>query len=293
MLTINERFARVIKSLGMTTHEAAEALGMTDGYVRKLSSPGQSFGIEPFKAVLAALPTISPLYLLFGIGRMFSEHTGNQHKAAISSARGTAGVASAVLVGALAAAPRSWLGLAGGYSAASCLPGGRAGLSVKDADSEPYLKEAAPAPEEEQSVTPVQPAPAGVPRYDSFAQGCDRLLGRSDREAAERISVPGLDDCAAWLPVGDNAMAPRYAKGDLIAVRPLDLARPLPPGPTPCLVLTKPALGLRGLRLVSPAPDAPGSVDLTVGNAAEGARLRLDDLQALLEVRALLRKEKK
>ena len=27
MLTINERFARVIKSLGMTTHEAAEALG--------------------------------------------------------------------------------------------------------------------------------------------------------------------------------------------------------------------------------------------------------------------------
>ena len=54
MLTINERFARVIKSLGMTTHEAAEALGMTDGYVRKLSSPGQSFGIEPFKAVLAA-----------------------------------------------------------------------------------------------------------------------------------------------------------------------------------------------------------------------------------------------
>ena len=135
MLTINERFARVIKSLGMTTHEAAEALGMTDGYVRKLSSPGQSFGIEPFKAVLAALPTISPLYLLFGIGRMFSEHTGNQHKAAIASARGTAGVASAVLAGALAAAPRSWLGLAGGYSAASCLPGGRAGLSVKDADN--------------------------------------------------------------------------------------------------------------------------------------------------------------
>lgn len=293
MLTINERFARVIKSLGMTTHEAAEALGMTDGYVRKLSSPGQSFGIEPFKAVLAALPTISPLYLLFGIGRMFSEHTGNQHKAAIVSARGTAGVASAVLAGALAASPRSWLGLAGGYSAASCLPSGRAGLSVKDADSEPYLKEAAPAPEEEQSVTPAQPAPAGVPRYDSFAQGCDRLLGRSDREAAERISVPGLDDCAAWLPVGDNAMAPRYAKGDLIAVRPLDLARPLPPDPTPCLVLTKPALGLRGLRLVSPAPDAPGCVDLTVGNAAEGARLRLDDLQALLEVRALLRKEKK
>ena len=203
-------------------------------------------------------------------------------------------MASAVLVGALAAAPRSWLGLAGGYSAASRLPGGRAGLSVKDADSEPYLKEAAPAPEEEQSVTPVQPAPAGVPALRQFRPRAATVCsGAATVRRRSASACPASTTAPPGCPSATTPWPRATPRATSSPSAPSTSPGPLPPGPTPCLVLTKPALGLRGLRLVSPAPDAPGSVDLTVGNAAEGARLRLDDLQALLEVRALLRKEKK
>lgn len=47
IMTINERFAEILKAKNISVKEAAKLLDRTDMYVRKLMRPGESFGIEP------------------------------------------------------------------------------------------------------------------------------------------------------------------------------------------------------------------------------------------------------
>ncbi len=130
--------------------------------------------------------------------------------------------------------------------------------------------------------------PVGVPYYDSFARGVDHLAGRSAAASAaydDVIALPRGTGARAWLPVEDNAMAPLFAEGDLIAVGRAEKALTPDPGAT-YVVVTTPALGLRVLRHVSPVADQPGIVELTATNPLFGgtARLRLDDIDALFRV---------
>lgn len=72
-MTINERFAEILKSKSISVKEASSIMGMSDGYVRKLMIPNQSFGIEPLKAILNSMEDINPDWLLNEKGNMFRE----------------------------------------------------------------------------------------------------------------------------------------------------------------------------------------------------------------------------
>lgn len=68
METINERFAALMKELNISVREMARRMGKSEVYVRKLAQTGQSFGIEPVRATIDALPEVSPDWLLYGRG---------------------------------------------------------------------------------------------------------------------------------------------------------------------------------------------------------------------------------
>lgn len=68
METINERFAHLLKEKQISIKEMAHRMGKSEVYVRKLTQAGQSFGIEPVRATIDALPDVSPDWLLYGRG---------------------------------------------------------------------------------------------------------------------------------------------------------------------------------------------------------------------------------
>lgn len=68
METINERFAHLLKEKKISIKEMAHRMGKSEVYVRKLTQAGQSFGIEPVRATIDALPDVSPDWLLYGRG---------------------------------------------------------------------------------------------------------------------------------------------------------------------------------------------------------------------------------
>lgn len=72
-MTINERFAEILKVKNISVKEAAQLLGKSEGYVRKLMIPEQSFGIEPVKTILNSIEDINPDWLLNEKGDMLRE----------------------------------------------------------------------------------------------------------------------------------------------------------------------------------------------------------------------------
>lgn len=72
-MTINERFAEILKVKNISVKKAAQILKKSEGYVRKLMIPNQSFGIEPVKAILNSIEDINPDWLLNEKGDMFRE----------------------------------------------------------------------------------------------------------------------------------------------------------------------------------------------------------------------------
>lgn len=72
-MTINERFAEILKGKNISVKEAAKLLSRSEAYVRKLIRPGESFGIEPVTKILNSIEDINPDWLLTGKGEMFRE----------------------------------------------------------------------------------------------------------------------------------------------------------------------------------------------------------------------------
>lgn len=70
-MTINERFLSVIKAKGLTIKDAADKIGFTEGYIRKLIIPNQSFGVEPLKTILNSISDLNGNWLITGKGEMF------------------------------------------------------------------------------------------------------------------------------------------------------------------------------------------------------------------------------
>ncbi len=69
-MTINERFAELLKFKNISVKEAAKMIGKSEGYVRKLMVPEQSFGLEPVKAILNSITDVNVSWLLNGEGEM-------------------------------------------------------------------------------------------------------------------------------------------------------------------------------------------------------------------------------
>ena len=66
-MTINERFAEILKVKNISIKDAAILLDKSEGYVRKLMRAGESFGIEPVLLILNKIDDVSPDWLLKGI----------------------------------------------------------------------------------------------------------------------------------------------------------------------------------------------------------------------------------
>lgn len=70
-MTINERFAEILKSKNISVKEAASLIDKSEVYVRKLMRAGESFGIEPVLLILNSIDNINPDWLLREKGDMF------------------------------------------------------------------------------------------------------------------------------------------------------------------------------------------------------------------------------
>lgn len=74
-MTINERFAEILKSKNISVKDAASLIGKSDVYVRKLMRAGESFGIEPVLLILNSIEDVNADWLLRGKGDMFKSST--------------------------------------------------------------------------------------------------------------------------------------------------------------------------------------------------------------------------
>ena len=77
-MTINERFAEILKTKNISVKEA---------YVRKLMRAGESFGIEPVLLILNSIEDINPDWLLREKGSMFRSQYNTEEPAPITSER--------------------------------------------------------------------------------------------------------------------------------------------------------------------------------------------------------------
>ena len=76
-MTINERFAEILKTKNISVKDAASLIGKSDVYVRKLMRAGESFGIEPVLLILNSFEDVNADWLLHGKGDMFKSSTAN------------------------------------------------------------------------------------------------------------------------------------------------------------------------------------------------------------------------
>ncbi|MBT9912212.1 hypothetical protein ACR75L_10960 [Phocaeicola dorei] len=86
-MTINERFAEILKSKNLSVKDTAALIGKSEMYVRKLMRAGESFGIEPVLLVLNSIDDVNPDWLLRGKGNMFREQFETVDLAPITNER--------------------------------------------------------------------------------------------------------------------------------------------------------------------------------------------------------------
>ena len=86
-MTINERFAEILKSNNLSVKDTAALIGKSEMYVRKLMRAGESFGIEPVLLVLNSIDDVNPDWLLRGKGNMFREQFETVDLAPITNER--------------------------------------------------------------------------------------------------------------------------------------------------------------------------------------------------------------
>lgn len=79
-MTINERFAEILRLKNLSIKEASELTGLKEGYLRKLSTPDQSFGIEPLKTIMSSFPDINSNWLLTGNGEPLLISINEKHQ---------------------------------------------------------------------------------------------------------------------------------------------------------------------------------------------------------------------
>lgn len=86
-MTINERFAEILKSKNISVKDTASLIGKSEVYVRKLMRAGESFGIEPVLLILNSIEDINPDWLLREKGNMFRRQSEMEESAPITNER--------------------------------------------------------------------------------------------------------------------------------------------------------------------------------------------------------------
>jgi hypothetical protein len=86
-MTINERFAEILKSKNISVKEAAPLIGKSEVYVRKLMRAGESFGIEPVLLILNSIEDVNPDWLLREKGNMFKKQSEVEESTPITNER--------------------------------------------------------------------------------------------------------------------------------------------------------------------------------------------------------------
>lgn len=81
-MTINERFAEILKNKGISVKEAARLINKSEVYVRKLMRAGESFGIEPVLLILNSIEDVNADWLLREKGSMFKSPDGPEASSA-------------------------------------------------------------------------------------------------------------------------------------------------------------------------------------------------------------------
>ena len=85
-MTINERFAEILKTKNISVKEASVLIRKSEVYVRKLMR-AESFGIEPVLLILNSIEDINPDWLLREKGSMFRSQYNTEEPAPITSER--------------------------------------------------------------------------------------------------------------------------------------------------------------------------------------------------------------
>ena len=80
-MTINERFAEILKTKNISVKEASVLIRKSEVYVRKLMRAGESFGIEPVLLILNSIEDINPDWLLREKGSMFRSQYNTEEPA--------------------------------------------------------------------------------------------------------------------------------------------------------------------------------------------------------------------
>lgn len=86
-MTINERFAELLKSKNISVKAAASLINKSEVYVRKLMRAGESFGIEPVLLILNSIEDVNPDWLLRGKGNMLREQSNIEESSPITNER--------------------------------------------------------------------------------------------------------------------------------------------------------------------------------------------------------------
>lgn len=86
-MTINERFAEILKSKNISVKQAAILIGKSEVYVRKLMRAGESFGIEPVLLILNSIEDANPDWLLREKGSMFRNQPDMENSLPITPER--------------------------------------------------------------------------------------------------------------------------------------------------------------------------------------------------------------
>lgn len=86
-MTINERFAEILKSKNISVKETASLIGKSEVYVRKLMRAGESFGIEPVLLILNSIEDVNPDWLLREKGNMFRKQSEMEESSPITNER--------------------------------------------------------------------------------------------------------------------------------------------------------------------------------------------------------------
>jgi len=118
------------------------------------------------------------------------------------------------------------------------------------------------------NVTVMESPKAGVPYYESIdvSGGIVPMFNDNKEIPTFYINYPHFNDCTAYLPVVGDSMYPKYASGEIIAVKQIFNLDMIQWGEAYMIVGNSNTDDLRTIKLVHPHPDDPSKIVLRASN---------------------------
>lgn len=117
-------------------------------------------------------------------------------------------------------------------------------------------------------LTIVDSSTKGVPYYESIdvSGGIIPMFNDNKETPTFYIDYPHFNDCTAYLPVVGDSMYPKYASGEIIAVKQIFNFDMILWGEPYLIIGNGNTDGLRTVKLVHPHPDDPNKIILRASN---------------------------